>query len=1093
MSDVPRMPALPVTNTTPTAQLSPARMNRSCPCNSSQINLEGVARVSSNSIAPSTRRRSVSREAFSSSASEGHQRETVVMGGEGGCGGSGGGDAVVVDGISLPRTHNHRSSGGCSTSRLPAMLLPSKLTSVPSSSSCVLTSPARMASQPDVNALFITSPARRCCLTAGTDSTVDDTRHHSSIHDSNSNSVVSDRGERKPPTAAVGNQGANRSSGGATITPEARDVHTELLPIPSPPPPPSSMASLTSASRRTTGDPNHNSGSASLHRTRTTASPETETETVTAAGDAYLRENPRVRTLVDHLYQHVLTVQPDDPLHYLAHLNVEALPQPSRTAQPENDNKGIPHCPSTSVGAEMEEVPVPSPAATTVPPATTCSRGGNGDNGVTAPLPAVPLASDAVPPPPSQQQSALQQQLRPPLSRPGRLVTPRAVHLHSSLDSGSSAGLASNPLAQTSTITIAGSTADANTINNNSRRRSNSSNSGSTHHTSVFAMTAPTHTISADATEEGAISSGGGGNNNNNGRAGRAPPPSAPTTSLATRLSSAGSPTATAHLRSSGNGGGGGGKPGSPFYLQRSSFHTAGGGSVPLHSVSSGVGLAGHSSRPAVHQSSFAGSLPGQEKGDATPSDVSSLFSTNSVDLQEFITEFRLAKEECFGGGIECPMITFDEFATVMESVAFPFSDAAALLDLFDELQPCARYLAAMVPATTTTITEGGSGGAAAVTPSLSTRTLGSGLSRWPRDGVHGSGTSATTSPPAWGNTITGVMTDSACKLRISTSSGMAAAAANATAATAATQHPVNNGDDCADRAVARHWGTDYVLPVATSLDHRRAEGTESTDTPTTTTAAPTSVAGAYLASSTFIPTPPPAKMGLTEGDDEAGAGAEAAAAAAATTAAPAVPFDTLMARMAYKIQGRYSAEAIRIAFFGMMVDDDAAGAADTSATAAAAARGMCNVLSSDSLAPSEPAGTSSSTTTTLNYANISSSCTVPLPRCISEGLYARLGMVDITSNDVQRGVRSAGLPTTSEEQLTCECRLEDFARLVRAVTTVTDRGFSVSPGTLCLSSLRDSSLQRGASATASSWKEEGASTSSKVSGGFPLHSIRYM
>ena len=1234
-SSVPHMPALPVSaTTTPTARSS--THHASSPLQQQQqpqphrTDRPALTSPTAASVAPTAptvppaRLRSLSNPRSS--------RQEPTTGDDAPAPGDGGHDGGLPPSSSQqqqqqPQRPSRRHSSD-SSSRLPSMLQPGKLTSAPpsatlnASASCTLTSPARMISQPDTSPLAVTSPARRCCLSGGV---VEDAERGDCNNRSRHNSTNSDNHSEWRSGRAAGDTQARPRPTPVQNVETRDDGQVGSLPIPSPPPQqqqqPSSLSATHAAavtSRRSTNDttsPNsRNSNSSCPHRRRRAVSPEAEK----TSSDAYLRENPRVRTLVNNLYQQVLTVQPEDPLHYLAHLvfrtpevekkegeqptapdveeksevdakELEAVPQPTvvlttaavagNNVLPRSGSHGSTYPPSARTTppatSDVTATTMPHPSiATTTTIAVDARRGSEGDEAST---PAPPSAEVLTQQP--------QPQMRPPLSRSGRpLVTPRTTYPHSgsggavdstaavvvsargrsssvqphpsrrsSLESG--LGSACNPVS-TATAGMAPATTTSTTANSCSSDTSNAN---------VNAVTVPGPVISPNVC--GAAGAGGTNNNNNNsampassgnsalstntnanssnggsgGRTLRAPPPSAPTTSLVTRLISAGSPGSAANLRSTL---GSGSKLGAPFFLQRSSLNVANGVALG-HSIGSGggtAGLSGHSSsRATVHQASFAGSLSGFERGEATPSEVSSLFSTNSADLQEFIAEFRTAKEECCGGGVECPFITLDELATIMETVAFPFTDAAAVVDLFDELQPCARYLtnaaaAAATPAVV--VVDGVSGGAGGV------RAIGSGHIRRPRDAASASITATSASIRGSVNNVysynnsnnagaaaTAALADGASKLRVSSSNPIAAAAA--------TQRNPSEGN-CADMAVACQWQTDEAPSVVMSCDFRRAEattsiGTTAEDNVATTAAAPATTATTSLAMSSFrelrsgratattaastaegyaalplIPTPPLAKTISAESDDRA-----AAAGGGGANGTPIVPFDTFLARMTFKIQGRYSAEAIRIAFYGMMIDDEVGSAppvtqsgtggasemaitaptttTTTSASASAvSAKGICNVLSTDSLTPSEPAGTSTTTLTTLNYVNMPT-CTVPLTRCLSEGLYARLGMVDVTASDVQRGVRSAGLPTAPEDQRLCECQLEDFARLVRAVSAVADRGFSVSPANLCLSSLRDSSLPHGSASATNSWKEEPTSAPSKTGSGFPMHTIRYL
>ncbi|KPA78291.1 hypothetical protein ABB37_06432 [Leptomonas pyrrhocoris] len=1230
-SYVPHMPALSSTTNTPTARPSANSPSQSLPTRTesstalspgrlaSQANTATTAAVTATTSpsAPPARLRSLS------------DPTTVWDKGDGDGAGECAGDASSQQ---SPRQQRPRRHSSGSTSRLPPTLQPSKLGAMApatfpatsASSVCVLTSPARMASQPDVTALPITSPARRCCLTGG----VARDERHSSPSSNGGGSNGGDSIDWKPSaaattatttTSALRSRSANVQRGGGDRS--AQEARQEPLPIQSPPPPSSGdiaaavAATTTTTSRRVTHD---NGGNLPRHRTLSS-----EMEAMgNGSGEAFVRENPRVRALVNNLYQHVLTVQPEDPLHYLAHLNPHAVPQPPSVAPCATAQQEAPSESVNNVNREEKDsvecrrtssrpAPLPSDAGDVVPGSN--SHGGTypprtrspEEESAVAATPATTtitdtrLSSDGVeasaPAPPSAEAAPPQDQQpqRPPRSRPGRLVTPLPTHPHSNDNGGGAVAAADVPARGRSSpvqprqsgrshlVSELGnanranassqSTATTTTIpSSGSNTQDNSTNNNGITTTSSFASPAPALTI-----DTGSI--GSTNSSNNNSRALRAPPPSAPTTSLHTRLASAGSLGHTANFRGTH---GSGSKLSSPFYLQRSSFHMGGG--LPQHSFGSAAG--GPSSylplsRAMGLHTSFTGSVSGLERGEATPSDVSSLFSVNSVDLQEFMAEFRLAKEESCGGGIECPLITLDDLATIMETVAFPFPDGAALLDLFEELQPCARYWAkapsASSPATAIALEGPASAAAATLQPppsssTTSTRAPGSNQSRRP---PREASSAATVNGPLRGSSTDGNINiisnhnnggaaaagvDGAGKFHVGNSgaTGTAATAVTAThgslydesvlpcgasdSGAATKRHSPRRADaesvsalaspldrrvgsvgteDSMDVAVARHCGMEEALPGTTSFDARQTESTvegdgvshqsnttEMADPNITTFSAhpvreslpkmlvpgrPTTADG-YFAS-TSIPPPPLAKRSLADNDT----------AAAAAAAMPTVPFETFLARMAFKIQGRYSAEAIRIAFYGMVVDDNEDGedgednatatavasqvntpalAEGTSsfaaATTAQGSRGVYDPFFSNSLTPSEPAG-GSVTLTALHDANIPS-CTVPLLRCIAEGLYARLGMVDATASEVQRGVHSAGLPTAPEDQRACECHLEDFARLVRAVSTVADRGFSVSPGNFCLSSLRDGALPRGPSATAS-WKEESALASGKV------------
>jgi len=63
---------------------------------------------------------------------------------------------------------------------------------------------------------------------------------------------------------------------------------------------------------------------------------------------------------------------------------------------------------------------------------------------------------------------------------------------------------------------------------------------------------------------------------------------------------------------------------------------------------------------------------------------MSSMLSLNSVDLSEFLQEFRVAKLEKLGEA--CQEVTIDQLSLILEGVTFPLPDMGIISDLFDEL-----------------------------------------------------------------------------------------------------------------------------------------------------------------------------------------------------------------------------------------------------------------------------------------------------------------------------------------------------------------------------------------------------------------------
>jgi hypothetical protein len=74
---------------------------------------------------------------------------------------------------------------------------------------------------------------------------------------------------------------------------------------------------------------------------------------------------------------------------------------------------------------------------------------------------------------------------------------------------------------------------------------------------------------------------------------------------------------------------------------------------------------------------------PGIERDESARSDVS-VFSIASVDMGEFLSEFRVAHFSLFGP--DCPLITIDQLGDVVDRVALPLPDTRILADLFAEM-----------------------------------------------------------------------------------------------------------------------------------------------------------------------------------------------------------------------------------------------------------------------------------------------------------------------------------------------------------------------------------------------------------------------
>ncbi|CBZ26882.1 conserved hypothetical protein [Leishmania mexicana MHOM/GT/2001/U1103] len=899
------------------------------------------------------------------------------------------------------RTNEPAPSMPSMSSRLPAMTQPNKLSTSATASSnvsttnppaqqqpastatmpTVPTSSSRLASQPDVSLLTVSSPARRCCL-------------------------VADNSDRSIETTPV-------STVQIPLPPRS------LPQAPAPAPRPLSTVSATSAKNSGTRGTAHQREA----EARTTAG---DSSSSSSSKEAYLRDNPRVRALVNSMYQHVMITQPEEPLRYLAQLRAGTVPQPRQLSSRAHGSTHPP-CSHAAEGTSTSSASASSELRRDS--SSTCDN----DGGHTW----------AGPPQPTPQQ---------PESAPSHGGD---VDLAGSFESGAvSSGVTNRPASLTSR-------SDAAAV--------------------VRLLRTPPSAPTTSPQPRGGSSGVNAG--------GRVMPPSIAGTVIHTNASS------NATLSGSASS-----KHGSPQLLQRSGLAT---NSLANSGVLSGftVGSAGHqsgSSAPLLQHasgsisvfrssgvsaphlvSSFAGSISGIDRGEATPSDLSSLFSTNSVDLQEFIAEFRLAKEERYGGSVDHPAITLDELACIIECNSFPCADAEVLLDLFDELQPCARYLAGVQNPTRSPPTVPGT-----LKRNNSPLLLHRGLGRRsmsPISHFNGTVTATAAAESAATGKVRGVGPTNSSAAAVVCNNGNATGPAwppgrvqGAESCVTAAHPPASiaakdmghNHERFADEA--QYKGCVTISGRADSKDgkvlvigSRIADGApyESSSEGGSYNPYSRCTSEAFTGASTL-----PRQQGMSQhsySDSEE---------------VPTVPFDTLLARMAYKIQGRYASEAIRIAFYGMVVDEESAAAALESsgrsaglgvdgAALVANGRGLHGVVSTDSLTPSETTamGSSSAGMATTGYGTLPS-CTVPLSRCIAEGLFARLGMVDVTAGEVQRGLRSVGLPTGQDEQRVYECHLEDFARLVRAITAVSERGCSASPVNPSLTSLRESYLQRGSS-----------------------------
>ncbi|CAJ1025131.1 hypothetical protein Q4I30_003770 [Leishmania utingensis] len=908
------------------------------------------------------------------------------------------------------RTHELTQPMPSMSSRLPSMTQPNKLSTSATASSnmsmaqpptqqqsastatmpMVPTSPARLVSQPDVTLLSVTSPARRCCLVAES----------------------SDRSVETAPASTVR----------ISLPPPP------LPPAPAPAPRTSSTLGVTPASNSGTRDSSHQG----------------EAEARTAARDgristeASLRGNPRVRTLVNNLYQNVITIQPEEPLQYLAQLRASTVPQvtstqlvatvtqrgevkralrqQSRTVPQSRQlldrGNGSTHQPDSHLAAEAST----SSASVSAELRRDSSETSDSDGGQTR--------AGSVQLTPQQPASAA--------SRVGE------VDLTGSLSSGAANRSVSltapdNPVAVVRLLPTSPSAPQS------LQPRAGSSG------TVVDSLSMP-QSIAGTVTRTSASS-----NVSTSGIA----------ASKHGSLQSLPRPGVVANgLASSGFFSG--------FAVGCAGHQT--GSSVALLQHGGGSGSTFRSSGGAAPHSmvSLAGSVSGVDRGETTPSDLSSLFSINSVDLHEFMAEFRLAKEEHYGGSVDHPTITLDELACIIESSSFPCTDAEVLLDLFDELQSCAQYLAGVWSPTCPPPEVSATRKRNSSPPQLH-GALGAGsLSSVSFDGAVTAtaavGGSATRKLRGVGN-VSGP-TWPAGRVQGAESCVTAAHPSSSIAAQDVSHGYGRLADEAQDDGDVTVGGrTDAKDGKALAIDSRTSEGL-SYESPgrggiynpySRSTADVLHGASPLQRQQGMLQHPYPDAKDIEDGE-----------------AAPRILFDTLLARMAYKLHGRYPSEAIRIAFYGMVVDEESVAAALESsgrsagigadgASLGANGRSLRGVVSTDSLTPSEVTamGSGSAGMETMSYGTLPS-CTVPLSRCIAEGLFARLGMVDMTAGELQRGLRSAGLPTDQDEQRVCECHLEDFARLVRTITAVSERGSSVSPANPLLSSLRESYLQRG-------------------------------
>ncbi|GET88375.1 hypothetical protein, conserved [Leishmania tarentolae] len=907
------------------------------------------------------------------------------------------------------------------SSRLPAMMLPHKLSTSatantnvstaqppaqqpPASTAIMPTVPVsspRQALQPDVSPGTVSSPARRCCLVADS----------------------SDRSAEATPV----------STAQISLPPPS------LPQVPAPASRPSSTANATSASNSVACGPHH--------------ACETETRTTdrdsNGGRDGYLRDNPRVRALVNTLYQHVVTTQPEEPLRYLAQLRAGTIPQmpPTRVTPPaihraltvpqsrqlsSRAHSGT-HAPFTHTAEVTSTSSASASSELRRESETTCDNDGGQTQAASFQLT------------PQQSESAASQEGK--------------VDLTDSLNSGAVSSLVANRPASlaarsdvASAVRLLRTSPLAATLSLQPRGGSSGSNVGSRARPSSIAG-GVTHTSAGS----NAILSGSGSSKHGSPH-------------LMHRSGLLTNSLANSGFFSGAAVGGAG--------------HQVGANGTVLQHFSGSGNVFRASGCAAPHSgASFAGSASGMERGEATPSDLSSMFSTNSVDLQEFIAEFRIAKEERYGGSVDHPAITLDELACIIECSSFPCADAEVLLDLFDELQPCARYLAGVRSPTRSS-------------PALPASVKRNSSPQLPHGGM---GPTSMSTTPVFNETgtatgkVRGVFATNGSDVAAMCNEGSAAGPACPSGQVQETESCVTTAHPPASIAAKdmshsqKHLANEAQykagVPISGHADVKdgKALGIGSC----IADGAPyesSSEGGNYNRCSSD------ALTGASGLPRHQGVPQHPYADAADDEEAPTVPFDTLLARMAYKIQGRYPSEAIRIAFYGMVVDEEIPATALESSGRSARlgvddaahvgnGRGLHSAVSTDSLTPSETTAMGSSIPglATTGYGTLPS-CTVPLSRCIAEGMFARLGMVDVTAGEMQRGLRSVGLPIGQDEQRVCECHLEDFARLVRAITSVSERGCSASPTNPILTSLRESYLQRTSGGTvpaaSAPWKE---------------------
>lgn len=1158
-SDVPRMPVLTPTASTPASQAHAASRNAPHSAGARRSARGSITSSAQLTPLPPPGTPSQSPRRGDTLTAHGSPNSSVAARG-------GGGSA----------SHTPVSLGSPLPSRLPAMLQPGKLsaggggssganavspTSTPTSlqpqaltppqrqrrpaSTATMTaapsSPARLVSRPDVTQLTFTSPARRCLLMTD----AGDPAAHSRGAPSTSQLVIPPPPPPLPPSPASAS--ANAAAAAAAVS----STSTR----------PSSTSSIA-PSRGSPGrsaSPHHREGgrtrSATTAGAAVTASTPTALPNASGGADAYLRENPRVRTLVNNLYQHVLAMQPEQPLQYLAQLptgTVGQLAPPARqtpTSAAHGDGRR-----SSSSGSRVSTYP-PQTTAQTQPAATQQqqqqpspytagrTRARRLPPATTPPQQSITAASrrgteDGM----SSTNSAVSTSARPqssPQSREGQ---------QSQANSHASGGARRRSSLESDTLRSGGGGEAVGSRHSSLNAPDGAATDTEARQPHSLLRTPPLVPASSASGAPGGVAFA---------RSGLAMPPAVGLTTSTTTMATTTTVTSAAHA-SGGITSTASSKHGSPALLSQrvgltsaasyassgAAGHATGGNLGMLLRSGSGIfrggGLAGQHST-----ASFVGSASGLDRGEGMQSDLSSVLSTNSVDLQEFLAEFRMAKEDICGSGVDRPAITLDELAQIIESSSFPCPDAEVLLDLFDELQPCARYLAGTLLPSSPQLPA--SNAAAAVSSLLkrnttsplpqrlglasALRSAGGGGGRDvvfhlganmpPRGAAGTQSLGSFSSVSSFNGAVTSLDGNAPAAAAASLGSsgksraGAAAAALYGTANTSANgwagQLRAPGNESC---VTAAHPPSSYATHTQGRLadDAQQQQQQYHGQQPTgagalsgvgraegkvAAVAVESRIVGDGHRDSHPFQNPNPYQRGCSDmfGNGsplQSHGGASRPFSAAVGVAegdetAATVPFDTLLARMAYKIQGRYPSEALRIAFFGMVVDDESVPDGSVNIAAlegsgrgvdGAYGRGTRGTISSDSLAPSEPVGMSGGSAGTAGggYGTLPS-CTVPLRRCVAEGLFARLGMVDVTANEVHRGLRNAGLPTSPDDQRSWECHLEDFVWLVRAVTAAVERGSNgVSPANLFLTSLRESHLQRGGNPGApasASWRED--------------------